>query len=596
MRKLRRAALKSEGQKVSPSPPKAPSPPKSKFSCSEKKLTKIIGKGRQGIIYEGSGFAAKVCPRDLRAARHGEKQPAKVEFDIQQAAHIAAPNGVVGVYWIQKCKNFIPPSAMNMANVQDSKAYDKSEQTVIFMEYCSGGSLTGWLNEKPRTEAMLHRVITSVVTTIAKIQKDYPDFRHNDLHLDNVLVANRGFLIGDFGWSRIKKSGTNPAVNTANKTGVAGQWGVGPKTDPRYDHHMFLNNLRSWVVNKGSFPATKAFLDMAVPVGYRGATDLHVKEWRLKYNDPCPGLPSLSQILKTKYISGRKFSSPNLVAAKAKLRKVVVPRVKRIRSANLRAAKAKLRKVKPRVNRIRSANLRAAKAKLRKVKPRVNRIRSANLRAAKAKLRKVVVKTKAKNETARKTTRANIGAVARKRVPIPRAILKSNAFNRLVEKIRTSQSPKKVITSQGTYVNETYNNARNRARTKAMNQVENRINRGQDPFSNSPLKPKPNMPSPPKPKNLSKLDPPVKKPVIPLVKTRPAAPSKPKATLINAPVNNKYKRSPKSGRMKMKAPSGRWVYVNLHSTLADLKKIAANKGKNITGLKTKADIIRKIFS
>ena len=560
MRALRRAALKSEGQKVSPSPPR------SKFSCSGKKLTKIIGKGRQGIIYEGSGFAAKVCPRDLRAARHGEKQPAKVEFDIQQAAHTAAPNGVVGVYWIQKCKNFIPPSAMNMANVQDSKAYDKSEQTVIFMEYCSGGSLSGWLNEKPRTDAVLHHVIKSVVTTIAKIQKDYPDFRHNDLHLDNVLVANRGFLIGDFGWAHIKKSGTNPAVNTANKTGVAGQWGVGPKTDPRYDHHMFLNNLRSWVVNKGGFPTTKAFLDMAVPIGYRGPTDLHVKEWRLKYNDPCPGLPSLSQLLKTKYITGRKFSSPNLVAARAKLKKVVAPRVKRIRSANLRAAKAKLRKVNPPVKRVRSAN------------------------------RKPVVFKK--NETSRKATRANIGVASRKRVPIPRAVLKSNAFNRLVEKIRTSQSPKKVITSQGTFVNETYNNARNRARTKAMIQVENRINRGMDPFSQSPLKPKPKMPSPPKPKNLSKLVPLVNKPPIILVKTKPAAPkpNRPKAILLNAPVNNKYRRSPKSGRMKMKAPSGRWVYVNLHSTLADLKKIAANKGKNITGLKTKADIIRKIFS
>ena len=305
---------------------------------------------------------------------------------------------------------------------------------------------------------------------------------------------------------------------------------------------------------------------MAVPIGYRGPTDLHVKEWRLKYNDPCPGLPSLSQLLKTKYITGRKFSSPNLVAARAKLKKVVAPRVKRIRSANLRAAKAKLRKVNPPVKRVRSAN------------------------------RKPVVFKK--NETSRKSTRANIGVASRKRVPIPRAVLKSNAFNRLVEKIRTSQSPKKVITSQGTFVNETYNNARNRARTKAMIQVENRINRGMDPFSQSPLRPKPKMPSPPKPKNLSKLAPLVNKPPIILVKTKPAAPkpNRPKAILLNAPVNNKYRRSPKSGRMKMKAPSGRWVYVNLHSTLADLKKIAANKGKNITGLKTKADIIRKIFS
>jgi transposase len=158
-----------------------------------------------------------------------------------------------------------------------------------------------------------------------------------------------------------------------------------------------------------------------------------------------------------------------------------------------------------------------------------------------------------------------------------------------------SQSPKRVLTSQGTYVNEGYNNARNRARTKAMNQVSNRINRGMDPFSQSPLRPKAKSPpratSPPK-----KVAPLVKKAPIFLVKAKPAAPTKPKAIILNAPVNNKYRRSPKSGRMKMKGNSGRWVYVNLHLGLPELKKLAANKHKNITGLRTKADIIRKIFN
>jgi hypothetical protein len=129
-----------------------------------------------------------------------------------------------------------------------------------------------------------------------------------------------------------------------------------------------------------------------------------------------------------------------------------------------------------------------------------------------------------------------------------------------------------------------------------MNQVSNRINSGMNPFSNSPLRPRPK--SPPKvkspPKNLAPL---VKKAAIVLVKAKPPPPkpNRPKAILLGSPVNNRYRRSPKSGRMKMKASSGRWVYVNLHMSLADLKKLAGNKRKNITGLKTKADIIRKIF-
>ena len=580
LRKLRRAMLKSEGHKVSPSPVKSPG----KFSCATRKdLGSVLGKGKQGIVYKcKGGFAAKICPKDLASSSRRDPQPAEVEFKNHKTAYSAAPNGVVAVYDLIHCMNFVPPSALNSENLQNARKYDRSKQSIIFMEYCSGGSLNRWINEKPRNDATLHHIIKSVLGTLAKIKKKYPEFRHNDLHMDNVMVADRGFLIGDFGWSRTAASGTNPAVNTANGTRTAGYWGVGPKTDPRYDMHQFLAHLREWVMKHPNLTKTREFLDHAIPMGYRSHADVHTTEGRLKYGDPCKDLPTLETILKSKYITGRKFNSPDLLAAKGRLKKVHGP-LPRVKSLNLRKAKARLKKV--RAPRVKSLNLQKAKARLKKVK-----VRSANLLGAKARLKKKVA-----NATARKATRVNIGVVARKRVPIPRAVLKSNAFNRLVEKIRMSQSPKRVLTSQGTYVNEGYNNARNRARTKAMNQVSNRINRGMDPFSQSPLRPKAKSPpratSPPK-----KVAPLVKKAPIFLVKAKPAAPTKPKAIILNAPVNNKYRRSPKSGRMKMKGNSGRWVYVNLHLGLPELKKLAANKHKNITGLRTKADIIRKIFN
>lgn len=566
LKRLYKAALRSEGHKVSPNSPVG----MTKFSCSSKRdLGVRLGSGKQGVVFKlGNKYAAKVSPKDLRASKRKEPQPSLVEFTNQKKAYEAAPEGVVAVYDIAHCLDFISKSNMNMNN----STYDKSKQSIIFMEYCSGGSFESVLKKGTISDDKLLSEIFRVLKTLKKIMKKYPDFRHNDLWTANVFMSNRGALIGDFGWSRIEKNGTNPAVNTANGTTLVGRWGVGPSTDARYDMHMFLNDLRGVLSRngRGKYPKTAAFLNWAVPPGYRGFTDVHVNEQRLKYKDPCPGLMTLSQILS--YKSGRPIT-PNLLAAKAKLKKVRGP-LPRVKSLNLMVARAKLKKAKAPVPRVRSANLVAAKAKLRKVQGKKPNAK--------------------KNATARAATRANIGVVARKRVPIPRAILKSNAFNRLVEKIRTSQSPKRVLTSQGTYVNEGYNNARNRARTKAMNQVENRINRGQDPFSNSPLKPKakspPRVKSPPK-----KLAPMVKKAAIVLVKAKPVANSKPKAVLLNSPVNNKYRRSPKSGRMKMKANSGRFVYVNLHMSLADLKKLAGNKRKNITGLKTKADIIRKIF-
>ena len=578
MRRLRRAALKSEGQKVSPSPPRVASP-KGKFSCaSRKKLVKMLGKGKQGIVYLGDNFAAKVCPRDLSAAKRGDKQPPVVEFDIEKAAFAAAPFGVVEIYAMERCINFINPSNMNMANVQDSAKYDKSKQTILFMEYCSGGSLESWLSEGKRSDKMLHHLITSILKTISAIQKVYPDFRHNDLHLENVFVADRGFLIGDFGWARLKKNGTNPAVNTANTTGIAGIWGVGPNTDPRYDHHHFLNNLRSWVVRKGGFPKTLAFLDVAVPPGYRGKDDLHVTEWRLKYNDPCPEFPSLEQILKSKYITGRKFTSPNLVEARSRLKKVMVGRVKRIRSVNLVMARAKLRKVR------------------KNTRPVIN---AAELRKLRAKLTANMLKAR-KNKLKEFKTTAKITA----------AIRKNPKFDKLVEYYWKNN---------GAVSGKNYDDAWNKARRKAVRLIELRLNRGNAPFSpnlrnTGRIKASVRLPSPPRkiPSPLRVASPPrnltaeVKAAANRLAaaakRLRNAAAKKvenrAKIKVINHPVSGNFQVSPGTKRIKILNPAtGRMVYANGPSiTLSYLKNMATRRGVVIKGLRSKEEIARKIFT
>jgi len=563
------------------SPKYSPGARAPKFSCdSRKDLIKVLGRGRQGIVYKGPSWAAKICPRDLVAAQRKDKQPPMVEFDNQMAAFKACPEGVVEPYDHIRCIDFIKPSNLKSKNVENkARNYDTSKQSVIFMELCTKGSLEDAIKNKI-SDSELMRYLTQIIRSLMRITRKYPEFRHNDLWCANVFVTGRGALLGDFGWSRIKKNGTNPAVNTANGPLAqtdTGKWGVGPQTDARYDSHLILNDVRTQITSKGGYPKCKAFLDWAVPVGYRGNSDLHVTQMRLKYRDPCPGLPTIDEIVASKYLKGFKLNANALAAGRALLRKTKTrrPLAARPRSINLQRAKAALRKRSP------------PKAKKRQ-------ITSAMLNAAKARLRKLPKNlVSKKNTTARVATRTNF-AIARKRVPIPRAILKSNAFNRLVEKIRTSQSPKKILTSQGTYVNEGYNNARNRARTKAMNQVSNRINRGMDPFSNSPLKPKakspPRVKSPPK-----KVAPLAKKAHHPLLKGKVVAPKKARAVFINAPVNN-YTRSPKSGRMKMKGPTGRLVYMNLHMSLDEIKKLAANRGKNIKGLRSKADILRKIFA
>jgi predicted Ser/Thr protein kinase len=529
-----------------------------------------IGKGRQGIVFTAKQiggnkrpFAVKVAPRDLAAKKRGEPQPVDVEFNIQDAVQNASPN-VVRVYKNLRCMDFITPAQINMPNVQNSAHFDKSQQGIILMEFASGGSLDSWLRKRAKVDdAIMAHLISDILGALFKIQKKYPDFRHNDLHMQNVFVADRGFLIGDFGWARLKKSGTNPAVNTANGTKTASFWGVGPRTDERYDHHLFLNELLTWAQkhSPATHPNAIEFLKRAVPTGYRGDKDTHVLEWRLKYDDPCTGLPSLAKLVKDPFLTGkRNVTSPNLKAAKAKLKPV---KVKRVFSLNLVKAKAKLRPVR----RITGYNLRAAKAKLKTVgrpKPKP-RITGYNLRAAKAKLRKV--------PSPPKPTKAP--SPPKKKVKLPPGILKTAKFNKLVEKLWKNA---------GAAAGANFQNAWNSARTKAIRVIENRLRANKPAFSPSPVK----LPSP-----LSPLGPPPK----PRAKTPSPPKPKPRAKTPSPPKRPTYRRSPSSGRPKIQSKNtSRWVYANLHYSMDELKALAAAMNISVKGLRSKANIARKIFS
>jgi hypothetical protein len=537
------------------------------MTCDELKSsldsTTPIGKGRQGIVFTAKQlggnkrpFAVKVAPRDLMAANRKEPQPVDVEFNIQDAVQILTPN-VVRIYKSMRCEDFITPTQMDMPNVQNATRFDKSKQGILLMEFASGGSLDSWLRKKAHvTDGMMAQIISDILKALFRIQKVYPDFRHNDLHMQNIFVADRGFLIGDFGWARLKKMGTNPAVNTANGTKTASFWGVGPKTDERYDHHLFLNELLDWAQKHSPADHPKAieFLKMAVPSGYRGAKDTHVSEWRLKYEDPCRGLPSLGQVLSHPFLSGKKrVTSPELKAARAKLKPA---KVKRVFSANLLRAKAKLKAPKE-LKMVTSTQLRRAKAALKSVaRPKSKpRITGYNLRAAKAKLRKVKAPSPVK-----------VPSPPKKKVKVPTALLKTAKFNKLVEKLWRNA---------GAASNKNFQSAWNNARTKAIKVIENRLGRNLPAFTPSPPKPLP----PP----LSPLGPPPK--------PKPKAPSPPKPK-----ARPNYRLSPTSGRAKIQSKnSGRWVYANLHYSMDELKSLAAQLSVNVKGLRSKANIAKKLF-
>ena len=421
-----------------PSPAKVNTPKTNLTASNFKKSLKDvhpIGAGRQGRAYAArqgrSRFVLKVSPYDGAAKKRGEPQPGDVEYAINTKCMKAAPKGVVKVYSQIHALGFVP--AKNLKDIPNlNKPYfDHSKQNVIVMELCEGGSLEDWLKKNAANDETMHQIIEQVLTTLQTLQTKYPYFRHNDLHTANIFVSRkRGFLIADFGWARLKENGTNPAVNTANGTSTASRYGVGPKTDARYDHHLFLNELLGLVLKSPSkFPKTLAFLNKAVPHGYRGQTDTHVTEFRLKYEDPCPGLPSLDSLFRLPYLRRKFVSSVQLVSGKARLRKT---------GRNMTPA--------------------------RNVSPRRAKVPSPP-KAAKKTYTNAELASLTRNQMFKLSPATRVRAVAlrakTKRPAVPQVILKSAKFEKLIEKIWRNT---------GNLTNNGWTSARN----KALNIVRNK--------------------------------------------------------------------------------------------------------------------------
>jgi tRNA A-37 threonylcarbamoyl transferase component Bud32 len=112
------------------------------------------------------------------------------------------------------------------------------------------------------------KLVKKVTKMIKEIQRKLPLFRHNDLHIGNIIVDDRKNLrFTDFEFS----SGSGKVLKS---------FGITNRYNPRYDLHCFLNSLRSFLLKR------RLPLDVVhryLPVGYRGKTDKYVKNFRLRF-------------------------------------------------------------------------------------------------------------------------------------------------------------------------------------------------------------------------------------------------------------------------------------------------------------------------
>ena len=543
-----------------------------------------LGKGSQGVVFlaytSPKGIypvTIKVIPRDKTM----KKQTSDTEFDIQQKLYSIVPGSIPQPYkLIHGCKAFVPVSTWGIDN--KSSTFDYSDQTVLFTEYITGGSLPDWMERMNGrlSDAFMQSLISQILHTLLFIGKRLPSFRHNDLHLDNILVKQSAytkfptFILNDFGWASIGR-GSNPLVNS-NKHSE--RFGIGAKTSGRYDMHLFLNELHKWMEVHGGrakYPKAIAFIEKHVPAGYLGSRNTYISESRLKYGIPYPGLSSLSDIVKDPYVlSPKKFirNVMNMLEIKKKQDAIFKSTRNIEKFQNTPRTRALIRQMMNK-NISPSKNMKLSPRSFLKLSPQSRAALMMKPRGLPGQSQGVIVvnKTMVRGKPIERQVIRMVGGArgisllpfsgqmkprvaspkknsAKRNIELTKSMLRSSKFNKLRVK----------LTSPGN--NASYYDRFNMAKAKAINVVKNRLRKGLPAFT-----PTPPRVSPPKPAAAQRL---------------------------------KYRvtYTPETGRMKIVGNSGRLALVNGSGVSMDhLRAIAANYGIDIRGLRSKVSIANKIF-
>jgi serine/threonine protein kinase len=277
-----------------------------------------LASGQQGVVFLASTDPAgkrkiiiKVSPTDKEFSA-SKNQVARVEYNIQKALYKVAPRHIPKPIKFFDQQLFVPISAFTNRR---TSIFNYSKQMVMYTEYAHGGTLKSWLRKMGDriTDKVMADIIRQVIGTLKKIHAKYPEFRHNDLHLGNILVDDTGkkvrLLLTDFGLSRLTKHGSNPVINAGSYRNS----GISNSTSYKYDAHYFLNAIDSEI--KHGLPQTESFLGRMLQGSYRGANTNKVSAYRLKNGASNAGLPSFTDILKDPFLSGKPARSATRAAS-----------------------------------------------------------------------------------------------------------------------------------------------------------------------------------------------------------------------------------------------------------------------------------------
>jgi predicted Ser/Thr protein kinase len=251
-----------------------------------------LGQGEYGAVYYGC--LDDKCKTKV-AIKFTSEPSAKMEYRI---ADRLKGMGVPRMYHFKTCDN----------------------RDVLYFEYIDGIPLEKWIRNNPGISEY-KSVIRRVISNLYKIHEKYPNFRHHDLHWNNVMITKNGKpIMIDFGLA-VMKGIKNPSVNSGDFLTS----GISRKSDPMYDAHYFLNIVHTFTHSR----VIKLFIRSLFrsPNAYLVRRSPYVADMRLRLVKH-KRLPTFEEILSHPFLTGKKNDvAKKILNAVTKTKKNFAPRV-----------------------------------------------------------------------------------------------------------------------------------------------------------------------------------------------------------------------------------------------------------------------------
>ena len=307
----------------------------------------FVAKGNEGVVFMGcidakckNKVLIKVSAAGKVDGGNYKSSPGVVEFkinmDMWRKCHKESPH-IVAPYTQIMCKipdAFITWSYPNMGpsvRAIANRTEKGTERVLIsYYEFFNGGNLLDWMlrHRATLTEKDIKIILFQILYTLMICYKKVPSFRHNDIHLQNILVKTDGVAktgtttygkfkvpnngiftaLGDFGWAH--------SLNRPNPKVVGGKYasdGITVNKQVRQDLHFFLSSFYKALAEAKKWPQASAFIKEAIGAEELLSANLNtrIKAWRLLQDDK--RVKDLVGILDSDYFKEFNTSPPKSI-------------------------------------------------------------------------------------------------------------------------------------------------------------------------------------------------------------------------------------------------------------------------------------------